>query len=77
MSYEKVKQAKNVSIGTKKAVRMVELGRAAVQFHEPVYLLHGREVLSIFGRLSTDSDLHNRPTAGQIPFSISLVLGPC
>ncbi|MBP1996434.1 ribosomal L7Ae/L30e/S12e/Gadd45 family protein [Paenibacillus eucommiae] len=32
MSYEKVKQAKNVSIGTKKAIRMVELGRAAEVF---------------------------------------------
>jgi large subunit ribosomal protein L7A len=28
MSYEKVKQAKNVSIGTKKATRTIELGLA-------------------------------------------------
>jgi large subunit ribosomal protein L7A len=32
MSYDKVKQAKNVSIGTKKATRMIELGLAAEVF---------------------------------------------
>jgi large subunit ribosomal protein L7A len=32
MSYDKVKQAKNVSIGTKKATRMIELGLATEVF---------------------------------------------
>jgi large subunit ribosomal protein L7A len=32
MSYDKVKQAKNVSIGTKKATRMIELGLASEVF---------------------------------------------
>jgi large subunit ribosomal protein L7A len=32
MSYEKVKQAKNVSIGTKKVTRMVELGKVTEVF---------------------------------------------
>jgi large subunit ribosomal protein L7A len=32
MSYDKVKQAKNVSIGTKKATRMIELGFATEVF---------------------------------------------
>jgi large subunit ribosomal protein L7A len=32
MSYDKVKQAKNVCIGTKKATRMIELGLATEVF---------------------------------------------
>jgi large subunit ribosomal protein L7A len=32
MSYDKVKQAKSVSIGTKKATRMIELGLATEVF---------------------------------------------
>ncbi|MFE5324603.1 ribosomal L7Ae/L30e/S12e/Gadd45 family protein [Paenibacillus sp. NPDC056579] len=32
MSYEKVKQAANISIGTKQATRMVELGKASEVF---------------------------------------------
>jgi large subunit ribosomal protein L7A len=32
MSYEKVKQAKKISIGTKKATRMVELGKVSEVF---------------------------------------------
>lgn len=32
MSYEKVKQAANISIGTKQAMRMVELGKASEVF---------------------------------------------
>jgi large subunit ribosomal protein L7A len=32
MSYEKVKQAKKISIGTKKATRMVELGKVIEVF---------------------------------------------
>lgn len=32
MSYDKVKQAENISIGTKQTTRMVELGKASEVF---------------------------------------------